>query len=284
MSGVGEASAIFGLITGSIDAIKLAIKSYRAADQNASGWIQEVAYQLPYIQELLEKARDTKDEHDGIWRTVAKEVGSCEEACRALQNIFDKAFSEEDAGKKHYVWLQLNLISKKRQVKQHMEVIHNTLVVIQEKVIGPLSITANDRLSITASIIAVLQATKEFISYLKETKDSPKELTKVHEEARSLVILLYELKDCVAGQDTHSPWLQTTSELASRNGPLDQYKEALGILVPKTTGRGLRKVGQVLSWKFSKEEVVALLSQIERIKSLVQVALELDHMFVAQLN
>jgi hypothetical protein len=96
------------------------------------------------------------------------------------------------------------------------------------------------------------------------------------------VILLYELKDLVAGQDSHDPWLRTTSELAARNGPLDQYKEALETLVPKITGRGLRKVGQVLAWKFSKEEVMTLLSQIERAKSLVQVALELDHMFVAK--
>jgi hypothetical protein len=141
-----------------------------------------------------------------------------------------------------------------------------------------------DPLSITASIIAVLQATKEVISFLKETKDAAKDLVKAYDEAKSLVILLYELKDLVAGQDSHDQWLRTTSGLAVRGGPLDQYKKALEILLPKITGHGLRKVGQVLAWKFSKEEVVALLSQIERIKSLVQIALEMDHMFVARLN
>jgi hypothetical protein len=140
-----------------------------------------------------------------------------------------------------------------------------------------------DPLSITASIIVVLQATKVVISYLKETKDSPKELTKVYEEARNLVILLYELKDLVAGQACYEPWLQTTSALAVRDGPLDQYRTSLEILVPKITSHGLRKVGQVLSWKFCKEDVMALLSRIERIKSLVQIALELDHMLVSKL-
>jgi hypothetical protein len=138
------------------------------------------------------------------------------------------------------------------------------------------------RLYPLAGIIAVLQATKEVISYLKETKDAPKELTKVYEEARSLVILLHELKDLVAGQDSHSPWLRTTSGLAVRGGPLDQYKKALEVLASKTTGHGLRKIGQVLAWKFTKEEVITLLSQIERIKSLVQIALEMDHMFVTR--
>jgi hypothetical protein len=37
----------------------------------------------------------------------------------------------------------------------------------------------------------------------------------------------------------------------------------------------------VLAWKFSKEEVNGLLSQIERVKSLVLIALEMDHRFVA---
>jgi hypothetical protein len=141
-----------------------------------------------------------------------------------------------------------------------------------------------DPLSITASIIAVLQATKEVISYLKETKDAPKELTKVYEEARSLLILLYELKDLVAGHKSREPWLRATSGLAIRDGPLDQYKKALEALVSKTTGHGLRKIGQVLAWKFTKEEVMALLSQVERIKSLVQIALGMDHMFVSQLH
>jgi hypothetical protein len=34
-----------------------------------------------------------------------------------------------------------------------------------------------------------------FPCYLKETKDTPKELTKVYKETKNLVILLYELKD-----------------------------------------------------------------------------------------
>lgn len=92
-----------------------------------------------------------------------------------------------------------------------------------------------DPLSITASIIAVLQATKEVISYVKETKDAPKELTEVYEEARNLVILLYELKDLVVGQASHETWLQTTSALAVRDGPVDQYRTSLEILVPKIT-------------------------------------------------
>ena len=137
MSGVGEASAIFGLITGSIDAIKLAIEIYKAADGNAPARIQKVADQLPSIQELLENARDTKDEHDGIWRTVAMEVGSCEKACRALENIFDKAFPKEGAGKVRRVWNATGVIftGKRSEAEGHMAVIHKTLAVLKGKLI-----------------------------------------------------------------------------------------------------------------------------------------------------
>ena len=135
-----------------------------------------------------------------------------------------------------------------------------------------------DPLSITASIIAVLQATKEVIGYLKETKDASKELAKVYDEARNVVILLHELKDSLAEQEPHDSWLRATSGLTVRDGPLDQYKYILELLASKIiTNHDLHRVGQVLVWKFNKEEVNSLLSQIERVKSLVLIALELDH-------
>jgi hypothetical protein len=137
MSGVGEASAIFGLVMGSIDAIKLAIEIYKAADGNAPARIQKVADQLPSIQELLENARDTKDEHDGIWGTVAKEVDACEQACRALENIFDKAFPKEGASKVRRVWNATGVIftGKRSEAEGHMAVIYKCLAVLKGKLI-----------------------------------------------------------------------------------------------------------------------------------------------------
>jgi hypothetical protein len=64
MSVVGEASAIFGLITGSIDLLKLAFEISQAANGNAPKRIKKVAEQLPSIEQLLEDAQNTKGEHD----------------------------------------------------------------------------------------------------------------------------------------------------------------------------------------------------------------------------
>ena len=135
-----------------------------------------------------------------------------------------------------------------------------------------------DPLSISISVLTLLQLTEKFISYIKQTKDARKEQARVLGEASSLVWLLRELQECIDEHSSQSSWLQATSGLTTLGGPLDQYKNTLEILAFKILPKhGLHKVGQVLVWKFSKEEVNGLLSRIERVKSLVLIALELDH-------
>jgi hypothetical protein len=140
-----------------------------------------------------------------------------------------------------------------------------------------------DSLSITVSVLTLLQLTEKFISYIKQTKDARKEQVRVLREASSLVWLLRELQECIGEHNSEDPWLQATSGLTTPGGLLDQYKHTLEVLASNIIpDHGLYKVGQVLAWKFSKEEVNGLLSQIERVKSLVLIALEMDHRFVVE--
>ena len=161
-----------------------------------------------------------------------------------------------------------------------------------------------DPLSITVSVVALLQLTTKVISYVKEAKDGPKDRTRILHEAFSLMGLLNMLKDLVDDRtnpcggtvltprpnspistpprenkiqkrDPQDPWLQATSALTAPNGPLHQYKLALEGLVDKVmpSGHGHSKVIQALTWKFSKEDIINLLSQIERVKSFILIAL-----------
>jgi hypothetical protein len=140
-----------------------------------------------------------------------------------------------------------------------------------------------DPLSIAVNVLTLLQLTEKIVSYIQETKDASKEQARILGEAFSLVWLLRRLKECIGGHSSQDPWLQATSGLVALGGPLDQYKHTLEILVPKIIpSHGLRKVGQVLAWKFNREEVIGLLSQIERVKSLVLIALEMDHRLVVR--
>jgi hypothetical protein len=69
--------------------------------------------------------------------------------------------------------------------------------------------------------------------------------------------------------------------LIAQDGPFDQYSLALQLLKSKIAPRsGVRKLGQALVWKHVKEDIHQLLSQIERLKTLVGIALDLDHMLV----
>lgn len=138
-----------------------------------------------------------------------------------------------------------------------------------------------DPLSITASIIAIVQLTGKLIDYLNDVKNAPKDREQCAIEASNLHNLLTKLRYHLEGGRSNEPWYAAVQALAVRNGPLDQYKHALEQLLLKvSSGSGIKKMGSTLLWKFEKEEVTSILSRVERLKTLVQIALEMDHLSV----
>lgn len=137
-----------------------------------------------------------------------------------------------------------------------------------------------DPLSISASIIAVLQLTATLVTYANDVKDAPKDRARFAIEASSLSSLLTSLRYGIEeGRSKSEDWFKEVESLGRPGGPLDQYKTALEMLKDKIQNRnGLAGVGYALLWKFSKEEVASILQRIERIKSLIQIALQMDHL------
>ncbi|OBT85043.1 hypothetical protein VE02_07148 [Pseudogymnoascus sp. 03VT05] len=141
-----------------------------------------------------------------------------------------------------------------------------------------------DPLSITASIIAIVQLTGVIIGCLNDLKDTSKDRAQcaieISNVSNLLVTLMYRL-DEVSSNDT---WYGEVQALAAVNGPIDQYRSALEQLKSKFTSSASSrtKIGGALSWKFSKEEVANILMRIERLKSLTQIALEMDHFKLSQ--
>ncbi|OCK74174.1 hypothetical protein K432DRAFT_438081, partial [Lepidopterella palustris CBS 459.81] len=136
-----------------------------------------------------------------------------------------------------------------------------------------------DPLSVTASIIAVLQLSATVLGYLNDVKDASKDRTQCALEMLNLCGLLYKLRDHVDTGDPSQPWYTAVGALAAPNGPLHQFKQALEALQSKMTdGGGLKKVGEALVWKFKKEEIATILDRIERFKTLVEIALQMDHL------
>ena len=113
-----------------------------------------------------------------------------------------------------------------------------------------------DPLSITASIIAVLQLTSKVIQYLDDVEDAPKDRARLVTEASNLYSLLMNLKYRLEEGRSNEPWYNAIRSLAVQKGPLDQYKDLLEALQRNTlVTSGLGKIGHAFVWKFNKPEV-----------------------------
>jgi hypothetical protein len=84
-----------------------------------------------------------------------------------------------------------------------------------------------DGLSAAASIIAVLQLTGDVIGYLNDVKDAPKECQQCTIEASNIQNLLINLRYRLEQGQAGHPWFTAVRALNIKNGPLDQYKQAL---------------------------------------------------------
>jgi hypothetical protein len=136
-----------------------------------------------------------------------------------------------------------------------------------------------DPLSATASIIAILQLSGKVLSYLNDVKDASKDRARCAIEASNLHSLLVNLRFRLEEGGASQPWYTAVRALALENGPLDQFKQALVTLQTKMTDGGrLKKAGEALRWKFKKEEIDGVLVRIERLKTLVEIALQMDHL------
>ncbi|KAI9878016.1 MAG: hypothetical protein M1830_002174, partial [Pleopsidium flavum] len=100
---------------------------------------------------------------------------------------------------------------------------------------------------------------------------------KLATEACSVYSLLTTLRYRVEEARSGDPWFIAVRTLGVENGPLEQFKVALEQLASKLGhANGLRKIGKMLTWKFDKTEIDGILSRIERLKTLVGLALAND--------
>jgi hypothetical protein len=136
-----------------------------------------------------------------------------------------------------------------------------------------------DPLSVTASIIALLQLSAQVLEYLNHVKNASKDRAQCEIEISNLYSLLVNLRFRLEEGSASQPWYTAVRALAVPNGPLVQFKHALEALQAKMTDGGrLKKAGEALMWKFRKEEVTSILEGMNKLKELVGIALEMDHL------
>lgn len=135
-----------------------------------------------------------------------------------------------------------------------------------------------DPLSVTASIIAIVQVSSVVIKGIKGLKDTSTDRTQCSNEISNLSVLLVRLMHRLDEASTNDIWHTEVRLLTATDGPIHQYKSALEQLQSKFTSSASSKIKIVgtFRWIFIKEDVANILTCIERLKSLTQIVLQMD--------
>ncbi|KAN0073009.1 hypothetical protein V8E54_009123 [Elaphomyces granulatus] len=128
------------------------------------------------------------------------------------------------------------------------------------------------------STVQLIGALTTVFIYFNDVKNAPKERATLARETTSLLALLTDLRFRLEETKLTDPWFTNIRSLGVENGPLDQFKGALEDLVRKFKPRsGIGRIGWTLRWTLDKNEINDTLLKIERLKTLVSLALQNDH-------
>ena len=130
-----------------------------------------------------------------------------------------------------------------------------------------------------ASIVQLIATTSRVIKYVDEVKDAPKEKASLAAEAANLVPLLMTLKQRVETSSSTDPCFSSVQSLGVPGGPLTELQVLMEQLGGKLKSRKKKLSGHLL-WPSDQKECVALLAKIERVKSLIGLAMQDDHLWV----
>jgi len=137
---------------------------------------------------------------------------------------------------------------------------------------------------LAASIASLVELAFKVVGYFNAVKGGEGEKGRLRDEISSASFLLLMLKDRTSPNSPNAPSLQTMTALASRHGPLNQFKECLELVADKIAGCNgeglLRSAVTSMSWPFKKSEITQLLASLERQKALFNLALQDDHLLV----
>jgi hypothetical protein len=135
-----------------------------------------------------------------------------------------------------------------------------------------------DPLSITASIVALLQLTQRVLEFCVSARGANNERSSISNELISTQDVLYQLLQ-TAAINAKDGSTRTLAMIHTAGGPLDQYSECLEALRSKLAPeREVRKAIAAFKWPFRRDEVLAVVAKIERLKSLFALAQQEDHM------
>ena len=130
-----------------------------------------------------------------------------------------------------------------------------------------------------AAVVQLIDITSKVVNYLNHLKDAPKDRAKLAREATGLLVLFTDLRYRLEETKSTDPWFNGLRSLGGEGGPLMEFKSAIEDIANKLApAPRVVKLTRVLHSTLDKREIVAVLSKIERLKSLVGLALQRDQL------
>ncbi|KAI4120457.1 MAG: hypothetical protein LQ341_007542 [Variospora aurantia] len=131
-----------------------------------------------------------------------------------------------------------------------------------------------DPVSAVASVVALVGVTLKTVKYVNDMKDVSKERQSLSQESADLLQMLTRLRKMIEDPRRSTISLDGITRLLAAKGPLDQLREALEQLNKKVKAkRGVQKYARMLVWPYVKEHCKDILDRMERVKSLISLAL-----------
>jgi hypothetical protein len=136
-------------------------------------------------------------------------------------------------------------------------------------------------IGLVASVGQLIAATANLIRYMNDVKEAPRDQARLALECANLVAFLTEFRYAIDDLDFKDPHLTGIQLLAGKNGALEQLTEAVNALYDRLRpGRRAGRIVKAVIWPLQKQDVDGILSRIERLKSLITLHRQGDHLYV----
>jgi hypothetical protein len=124
----------------------------------------------------------------------------------------------------------------------------------------------------------LIDHTKTVIDYINDVKNASEDQKNLFDDLVTTQTFLTQLDS----HTHHEDWKETMEALSATGGPFDQLKLELMRMKRKLeppTGK-LAKAGKALGYHFIKDDIKKHFDRIERIKTLLHLAVQNNHRFV----
>lgn len=136
-----------------------------------------------------------------------------------------------------------------------------------------------DPLSITASVLTVLQVAESLVNFIREVKNASEEQKKVLKEVLSVKSVLRQLYNTFKDAGKHG--FPGDAIWENLKEPLEICQSSLESLMDKLNPmHGFDKACKSVMWKFQRNEIRNILADLERQKSTLILALHLELRYV----